>query len=174
MEVSISFKTCSRCGDEKAFEEFTKHKSGKFGLHPECRECKNEKQKVRRESGASVEWEREYRKTPEGRAKTLLNHSQHRAKQKNLPYDLDREWLLEKINNGVCEVTGLPLSLDDGSNGTGTQRPWTPSLDRIDNSKGYTKDNTQLVCWAYNRAKGVDSHDAVVTLAEAICKTKSA
>lgn len=161
-------KRCSKCKTEKTFEEFTKHRTGQYGLHPRCRDCKNNDQKQRREDGLTLSWEREYRKTPEGRVKTLLNHALQRSKDKNLPYDLDREWLLEKITTGVCEVTGLPLSLDDGSNGTGTQRPWTPSLDRRDNTKGYTKDNTQVVCWIYNRAKGVDDHSAVVTLAEAL------
>jgi hypothetical protein len=30
----------------------------------------------------------------------------------------------------------------------------SPSIDRIDNDKGYTKDNIEIVCWLYNSDKG--------------------
>jgi hypothetical protein len=57
----------------------------------------------------------------------------------------------------MCEKTGSGFLLVDDGNGTSAGRsrhPRSPSLDRIDRTKGYTADNVQVVCWQYNIAKG--------------------
>jgi hypothetical protein len=46
------------------------------------------------------------------------------------------------------------------------------SVDRIDNTRGYEAGNIQLVCWAYNRAKGASTDAAVLRMAlELVNKT---
>lgn len=60
---------------------------------------------------------------------------------------------------GVCERTGIAFE-QGGDFGV--------SLDRIDNSRGYTTDNVQAVCWAYNRAKGASTDAAVLRMAVAL------
>lgn len=35
-------KTCRRCGQSKPFAEYSKHRTGAFGLQPRCRECRRE------------------------------------------------------------------------------------------------------------------------------------
>lgn len=62
---------------------------------------------------------------------------------------------------GKCEVTGLPFEWSIGS-------PWAPSLDRIDSARGYTHENTQLVCWIYNQAKNIYTHADLLRLASAL------
>lgn len=64
----------------------------------------------------------------------------------------------EMIDPMLCSVTGVKLSWDWNDKG---RNPWRPSIDRIDPSKGYVKDNVRVVCWAYNAAKNEWS-DAVV------------
>lgn len=34
-------KACSKCGETKPLEEYTLHKLGKFGRHPQCRTCRS-------------------------------------------------------------------------------------------------------------------------------------
>ena len=51
-----------------------------------------------------------------------------------------------------CSMTGGQLSWKWDGPGA---NPRAPSLDRLDNSKGYTLDNVRLVCWAFNLARGV-------------------
>lgn len=52
-----------------------------------------------------------------------------------------------------CEVTGTPFSLEqDESTG---RRPLAPSIDRIDNGKGYIDGNVRLVCVITNTALNV-------------------
>lgn len=51
---------------------------------------------------------------------------------------------------GKCALTGIPFNLESPEGAT--LRPWAPSLDRIDSSKGYTAKNCRLVCVAVNFA----------------------
>lgn len=51
----------------------------------------------------------------------------------------------------------------------GKKLPFAPSLDQKVPGGGYTPENTQVVLWAYNAAKGDWGHDTLVTIAKALC-----
>lgn len=59
--------------------------------------------------------------------------------------------ILWKDCGGRCAVSGLPFSLDKVGTGK-AQRPFAPSPDRIDRSKGYVPSNVRLVCVMANFA----------------------
>jgi hypothetical protein len=108
-----------------------------------------------------------YADTVQGRATVLLNGAKYRAKKKNLECSLTYPWVVERLERGVCEMTGLPFVLEGkGKN----NRPWSPSLDRIDNSKGYTPENTQVVVFLYNAAKNNATDTDVLMLAKALVR----
>lgn len=99
----------------------------------------------------------------------MYTRAKHRAEVKGWEFNLTPEWIEPKLVAGVCEATGIPLELSgEKFKGYGHFRPWTPSLDRIDPTKGYTTDNVKVVCWMYNQAKGVSTHEAVVRMAHAL------
>lgn len=52
--------------------------------------------------------------------------------------------------NGRCQVTGIPFGPKPVD--SYFRNPYAPSLDRIDSSKGYHKDNVRLVLCAVNTA----------------------
>ena len=114
-----------------------------------------------------AKYKKTYRLTQVGRAKSTLTQVRLRAlKKPGMEFDLDEEWLLVKIASGRCEQSGIPF---DFSSGLGHNRsPWTMSLDRIDSRKGYTKENTQVVVWAYNAAKSIGTDDDVYFLARCL------
>lgn len=56
-----------------------------------------------------------------------------------------------------CEVTGVDLVLSNRN-----FNPYTASIDRIDPSKGYTKDNVRIVCLIYNYCKNRFNEDTVI------------
>ena len=85
------------------------------------------------------------------------------AKRLKRTFTITRSDILQKLNKGYCEVTGIKFELN-----TISRSPFRPSVDRKDNSKGYTKDNIQLVCWIYNRTKGDGTHKDVVKLCQAL------
>jgi hypothetical protein len=69
----------------------------------------------------------------------------------SLPTDFIHE-LWEK-QGGKCCLTGTDFELVTGGNcGYKRFNPNSASVDRIDNSKGYTPDNVRLVCTAINLA----------------------
>ncbi|MFK5948397.1 MAG: hypothetical protein QM500_06470 [Methylococcales bacterium] len=47
---------------------------------------------------------------------------------------------------------------------------WSPSIDRIDNTKGYTKDNCRIVVWMFNLAKNNYKDTDLMKLSLAIVK----
>jgi len=51
---------------------------------------------------------------------------------------------------GSCPVTGRQFCKNKGARGPGID---SPSLDRIDDSKGYTPENTRLVSFGANTRK---------------------
>lgn len=121
-------------------------------------------------AAAHVEEERErsrrkgraYRATPTGRGSRLFEGAKKRAREHGMEFTLTKEWVVEKVKSGICEVTGLPFELTEGRNA------FAPSLDKRDPNLGYTPENVDVVVWCYNTAKGVGSYDDVLKLAKAI------
>lgn len=76
-----------------------------------------------------------------------------RAKRNGWEFDLTTQWLEERAKKQLfrCAVTGVPFELKTASRrGRGKRNPFAPSIDRIDCTRGYTKDNVRLVIFAVN------------------------
>lgn len=152
-----SCKECSMCKQLLPFSSFTKNKANKKdGLQYNCRVCDTKRQQKRRvvKKAEMQSYSREYRiknkNNFEFRLQGLLNASRARAKEKNRENTLVMQDLKELFPvDGKCPVFGFDLEW----NGNGF-RETSPSIDRIDSSKGYTKDNIQIISWKANRIKG--------------------
>jgi hypothetical protein len=106
--------------------------------------------------------------TVKGRAGHMLNNARARARRKQLPCDLDYQFIADKLINGKCEVTGLSFVIQSCTGKGHKTNSFSPSLDRIDNTKGYTKDNVRMVVWIYNRAKGAFPISDLLTMLRAL------
>lgn len=102
------------------------------------------------------------RRTLHGRSRILCYQKRTHCKNKGIEFSITPEWIEQKLGHGRCEVTGIELDFSS------KRGPFSPSLDRKDPSGGYTAENTQVVVWSYNAAKGTWSHDEVMKLAEAL------
>jgi hypothetical protein len=67
-----------------------------------------------------------------------------RAKKNNLEFNLELD---DIVIPTTCPVLGIPLSR------TGIRHDGSPSLDRIDNTKGYIKGNIAVISWRANALK---------------------
>jgi hypothetical protein len=166
-------KNCPACGTTKPAAEFNRNSRRKDGLACYCRPCAASKGRryYTTNRGDHNARDRERHTDPARRAAHLCRAAKARAEEKGLPFDLTPEWVAERVRAGACEATGLPFDFANGG-GVGHKRAFGPSLDRTDNTRGYTKDNVKVVCWIYNAAKGVSDHATVVRFAEALCKTQ--
>ena len=79
-----------------------------------------------------------------------------RAKHRGQSYDLTAETIFEMLTRAKdrCAVTGLQFDYGPKTEQAWTRRPMSPSLDRIDNAKGYERSNLRLVCVCVNIAIG--------------------
>ncbi len=146
---------CSTCGRGKDEVNFG---SGKAG---ECNPC------------AKLRWNAD--NAVKVRAQRLHGNAQKRAKMNGWPApDFGSLWIEEKILAGVCEVTGIPFDLtSQAANTVHAKNPWVPSIDRIDSSKPYVKDNVQLVVYMYNVCKAEFAHVDVVKFCRAVAATET-
>ena len=84
--------------------------------------------------------------------RALTRARQNAKGRRGLEFTLTRgdvQSMLEDAN-WRCAVTGTPFVLD--RHGEYGDRPFAPSIDRIDSSRGYTPGNCRIVCVAVNFA----------------------
>jgi len=79
--------------------------------------------------------------------KAMLRNSRARAKKKDIPFNLD---LSDIVIPEVCPILGIPM-LQTCSQYAAA--PNSPSIDRIDNNKGYVKGNVLIVSHRANSLK---------------------
>ncbi len=98
------------------------------------------------------------------RAIRLCHATRLRAWRFGVEFDLTPDWIAARLEAGRCEVTGLAFEMRGGL----ARNSLTPSIDRKIARLGYTQANCQMVVWIYNCAKGVGTHDDVMTLVRAL------
>jgi len=148
--------------------------SKRQGVQSQCKECQKEVNRLWHRSRAGSEVRKKqkerYNSSSYGRATKLIENAQVRLKNEE-KFDLTPEWVAKKIEHGRCEVTGIPFDLTPP---IGHRRnKYAPSLDRIDNSKGYTQNNVKVVIWFYNMAKNEYSHDELVSFARSLLESEN-
>lgn len=87
----------------------------------------------------------------------MLRSAKQRAKKKNIYFELT-ENDFEFVD--ICPILGIPLEFNFGSGGKDN----SPSLDRLDNNKGYIKGNVQVISAKANRMKSNGSPEDIQKL----------
>jgi len=92
------------------------------------------------------------------------------AKERNLVFEITMEDIgdLFEKQKGKCALSGLPLKLKEHSKDKNS----TASLDRIDSTKGYLKDNVQWIYRRINFMKGALDENEFVYLCNKIVENK--
>lgn len=125
-------KHCNICNETKPLSEFFKSNTKKAGYQHRCKLC-------------ASNYITTYKKTKRGHLSSYLSDSKQRAKEKNIPFDLDLEYL-ESITTEECPIFKTPFDWGRDNKGQGNERP---SLDRIVPELGYVKGNVAFISmWA--------------------------
>lgn len=102
--------------------------------------------------------------TTRGFANYLTKKCRERSrKRKHTDFELTVDIVEELIKPLVCEVTGLKLKLDPDT----PKDRFAPSIDRIDNTRGYSVDNVRCTAYGINIMRNEFSNEEVDTLAKA-------
>jgi hypothetical protein len=143
-------KTCKICGVTKSIDNFYKSQRGL-----KCKICTlNLTREYKKEKRKNLDFRKsEGLKQKERRVRLWQNtliHDSKRGKEHNLTVeDINRMFEEQK---GLCYWFKVPLIPSDNS-----KHPQQPSLDRLDGTKGYTKDNVVLTCYSANIGRNENS-----------------
>jgi len=80
--------------------------------------------------------------------KQLLNALKASAKKRNIPFNLTTSDIDDIGIPISCPVLGIPLKFNKGK-----PKPDSISFDRVDSTKGYTRDNLVIVSYRVNQLK---------------------
>lgn len=100
-----------------------------------------------------AEREKIYKNSLNGRIRGLLVSSKKYAQQRNQEFSITYDDVLDLWNKQqhLCAISKVEMQLDSGTRKN--KNYFRISIDRIDNSIGYVKNNIQLVCFAVNQIK---------------------
>ena len=151
--IVVVRRTCAVCKATKALSEFTRNKHQKTGHMSYCKDCNNARNKRYRKNESTLD----------RACRRIFSYAKRRAREKSLVFEIDAKFLEELYlrQNGLCRYTGDVLSLQAGS-------PQTVSIDRVDSSLGYTRENVCLVTWEVNNAKQARSMAAFKILCQKV------
>lgn len=169
-------KVCNVCKEEKDFEEFPKRSDRKSGCYGYCKICYNARKKRERAAKASeyretrIAWiesnrdkcreadrkwyynnqqksiDNKKRWSDANPKKRLVKNAKYRAKELGIEFNITCK---DIIISSSCPVLGISLNTTPNMQ----TRDNSPSIDRIDNSKGYIKGNVAVISYRANRLK---------------------
>jgi hypothetical protein len=132
--VNVQNKRCYVCGLTKSVTEFNKNKHKADGCRDECKQC--DIIKYRKYKNKNIK-------------KKVVYNAKLRAAKKNLPFDIEES---DIHIPDFCPVLGIPIKMNE-SDVSSNRFDNSPSIDRIDSSKGYTKDNIRIISHRANTLK---------------------
>lgn len=97
----------------------------------------------------------------------MVGNARNRARDKNLPFDIDREYV-RSIVVSHCPVFGIPLEWSARRGKGQGALANSPSLDRIDPTKGYVKGNVWIISQKANSIKNNATHEELKLVTDAV------
>ena len=137
---------CRKCHKLLNLDKFSKCKNNNIGHKYSCKVCNRERE-YERKSGNPIAFFTD----------VIRTQKQQLEKRGISEYELECNFLADLFvqQNGKCALSGVDMTLISGKGKIATNA----SVDRIDGSKGYTKNNVQLVCLMANMCKGTGSNE---------------
>ena len=142
----LLLKRCYGCGLVLPRSAFTRRSLSHDGLQPRCRRCKNAYRAEYRKKNPDRDREYIVRNLP----RLMWRRTRERAGKRRLPFNLTEKWFEERLDQGSCELTGVPFCIS-----IEPRHPLQPSPDRINNDPavGYVMGNVRMIAYMANIAR---------------------
>ena len=156
-------KTCLNCGKQFVGDGRAKDPSKRVLFCPDCLKIltpfQRKKLRIQKIEGYEEKYRQQKRESwLRNYKQAMVNKAKHRAEKYNLEFDITKD---DIVIPDICPILEVPLEI-----GTKGNYEYSPSLDRIDNSKGYTKDNIMVISKKANSMK----NSASIEELKAFCK----
>lgn len=173
-------KTCNHAGHigdrELPVESFHKDHHASDGLKHMCKECARRKARAWREKRAKdPEWKKrfnennkKYRDTG-GKQHQLFFAAMERARKKGIEFSITKN---DIVIPERCPILGIEIEAGVGRKRDSDSpilvgaRDSSPSLDRIDNTRGYVPGNVMVISWRANYLKNTATLEELIKLGE--------
>jgi hypothetical protein len=134
-------KICTKCKKEKPVSDFYSSKSRPDGLYSYCKVCSNANK-------------REYYRTLKGLVHKIYGQQKSSSKKRGhqppaYTFEALYDWFINQANY---------KELYNNWKNSGYTKDLAPSIDRLDDNKGYSFDNIQLITWYENKKKELEKH----------------
>jgi RNase P subunit RPR2 len=157
-------KICKKCRkplDLSAYRRRLDSRDGQVRYNNICKTC-------------DVKSTVEYRASKKGIAAEIVRRKKSLCLKKNLPFDLDVDWVFDKLNSvqWKCELTGMEFNLKNMLQDRKGFAWDSLSVDRKDPKGGYTKSNVRFILNMVNVFRQDQSDSTMYAVAEALIKTR--
>jgi hypothetical protein len=146
---------CLICGNDEIDKFYPKRKN-------KCKTCLSNEYKNRVDKDVYIKQQQKWR------SNNLIHYrvesAKHRALRKGLVFEITDDDIIEKLNsqNHKCYISKQTITLNE--------KDWYGlSLDRLDNSLGYTKENTIVVTKFVNYSKNDLNVDVFLKMLKEVC-----
>jgi hypothetical protein len=151
--IDMDIKLCTICNQTKTIDKFYKSQRGRKCIVCVLERAKKYKKSRRSDIGIrKIEGQKQKERRVKLWKNTLINDSKKRGKEHNLTVNDINE--IYETQNGLCFWFKIPLIPS-----INLKHPQQPSLDRLDRTKGYTRDNVVLSCYSANIGRNENDVD---------------
>lgn len=159
--ITDSGRECTKCKEFKSWDMFCTG-SGARGKNTRCLACRNSDQRKQRAQNKN-KYTSKYEKTERGFLMRLYRNMKSRVSgiQKEKLHLYENRELIEKEDFYIWAIESQRFhTLFLNWAGSSYDRKLTPSVDRVDSSRGYTTDNMEWVTHSENSSRGArNRHD---------------
>ena len=134
--------TCIECGNVRSATWNKQTGYGKEYRSANAHQVADTNKSWRRRNPDKI---RQYNATESTRITSQLNQAKRRAAANGWEFNLTKQ---DIVIPDTCPVLGIPLLRTDGRLADSS-----PTIDRIDSTKGYTVDNIRVISWRANKIK---------------------
>lgn len=151
-------KQCTACQEKLPATMFYKQTACQDGLSYMCKKCMD-KRRGKHVKENPVQYQ----------TAIMVRGARNRAKLKQLNFDINLEYVRSLVVTH-CPILGIPLEWSTMRGNGMTTVPGSPSLDRIDPTKGYISGNVWIISHRANAIKNNATHEELKLVARAVGK----